>query len=88
MRRLAILLLITMFLYGCTESKGQLGSDAPLDSVPDLVGTYVLNGTDHLGNDYGGHLTILSGDNPGEYKMQWIIIESIQEGIGILEGNQ
>jgi len=48
----------------------------------------VLNGTDYLGNDYGGYLTIRAGDNPSEYKLQWIIIESIQEGLGVLEGNQ
>jgi len=53
-----------------------------------IIGTYVVNGTDHLNNEYGGHLTITSGENPGEFKFQWIIVESIQEGIGILEGNQ
>jgi hypothetical protein len=56
--------------------------------VPEILGTYVLNGTDHLGNDYGGHLTITTTTNPGEYKFQWILMESIQEGTGYLEGNQ
>jgi hypothetical protein len=80
--------LITLIISGCSDNEGQIGRDAPKDSVPDILGTYIVNGTDHLGNDYGGHLTITAGENPSEYKFQWIIIESIQEGIGILNGNQ
>ena len=82
------LLFLSLALFSCSKDEGQIGLDAPLDAVPDIFGTYVLNGTDHLGNDYGGHLTISAGDKPGEYKFQWIIIESIQEGYGVLNGNQ
>lgn len=82
-------LLITSFvLVSCSRGDGQIGPDAPLDAIPEIIGTYVLNGTDHLGNDYGGHLTITAGDDPGEYKFLWIIIESVQEGSGVLTGNQ
>jgi hypothetical protein len=88
MKRVFLFFLITLVLVGCSKEESQIGPDAPPDAVPDLVGTYVLNGTDHLGNKYGGHLTISAGDKPGEYRLQWIIIESIQEGTGILEGNQ
>jgi hypothetical protein len=84
---LLILLIISLFLFACSDEEIVLAPDAPPDSVPDILGTYVVNGTDHLGNDYGGHLTITPGDNPNEYKFQWIIIESIQEGLGILDGN-
>ena len=82
------LLLLSLALFSCSKGEGQIGPDAPPDAVPEIIGTYVLNGTDHLGNDYGGHLTISAGDKPGQYKFQWIIIESIQEGSGVLKGNQ
>lgn len=88
MKRAFLFVLITLLLLGCSRDEGKIGPDAQPDAVPNLVGTYVLNGTDHLGNDYGGHLTISAGEQPGEYKLQWIIIESIQEGTGFLEGNQ
>ena len=35
-----------------------------------------------------GTLPLTAGENPDEYKFQWIIIESVQEGIGVLNGNQ
>ncbi len=82
------LLFFALILFSCAKDTKTIGPDALLGEVPDIVGTYVLNGTDHLGNDYGGHLTISSGDNTGEYHLQWIIVESLQEGFGILEGNQ
>ena len=91
MKRMIFLLieiLLITILTGCSGNEDQHGPDAPPDSVPNILGTYVVNGTDHLGNDYGGHLTITEGENPDEFKFQWIIIESVQEGIGVLKGNQ
>ena len=85
---LLILLILSLTLFACSDDEIVLGPDAPPSSVPDILGTYVVNGTDHLGNDYGGHLTITAGDNPNEYKLQWIIVESIQEGLGSLKGNE
>jgi hypothetical protein len=82
------LLILSFVLVSCSRGEGQIGPDAPLDAIPEIIGTYVLNGTDHLGNDYGGHLTITAGDDPGEYKFLWIIIEGVQEGSGVLTGNQ
>jgi hypothetical protein len=79
---------LSLVLFSCAKDVGQIGPDAPPDAIPEIVGTYVLNGTDHLGNDYGGHLTISASEHPSEYQLQWIIIESVQEGSGILEGNQ
>lgn len=82
------LFFLSLGLFSCSKGEGQIGPDAPPEAVPVILGTYVLNGTDHLGNDYGGHFTISAGDKPGEYKLQWIIIESVQEGSGVLKGNQ
>ena len=48
----------------------------------------MVNGTDDLGNDYGGHLTITAGAASGEYQLQWILMESVQTGTGTIKGNQ
>ena len=86
---IAILLLtLALALASCSRGEGQLGPDASPGNLPDILGTYVVNGTDHLGNDYGGHLTITPGEDPGEYKLQWILMESVQAGTGVLAGNQ
>jgi hypothetical protein len=82
------LILLTLALVGCSRGEGQLGPDASPGNLPDILGTYVVNGTDHLGKDYGGHLTITPGEHPGEYQLQWILMESVQAGTGILNGNQ
>jgi len=65
-----------------------IADDAPADAVPDLVGKYIVNGFDPLGTEYSGHLTVRAGDQPNEYLMQWIVVGSIQEGRGVLQGNQ
>ena len=64
------------------------GEDASADVIPDLVGTYSLNGTDPRGEEYGGLLTIEAGTESGEYQMQWIVTGAIQGGTGTVVGNQ
>ncbi len=90
--KIIVLLLSVMFLMACSARDGSkpTAPDASPDSLPDLIGTYVVNGFDPLGTEYGGHLTILPGDTETEteYKLQWIIVGSIQEGAGVLKGNQ
>ncbi|MBC8507040.1 MAG: hypothetical protein ISR58_15810 [Anaerolineales bacterium] len=92
MKNLKILVLLSLILAlsACSSrNRSQPAApDAKPDSLPDLVGKYAVNGFDPLGTEYGGHLTIFAGNSPGEYQMQWILVGSIQEGIGILKGNQ
>ncbi|MBC8331394.1 MAG: hypothetical protein H8E28_05375 [Anaerolineae bacterium] len=85
-----VLVIVMVALAGCSakEKGGPTTADAPPDAVPDLVGVYVVNGVDPLGTEYGGHLTIRAGEKELEYLLQWIIVGSIQEGTGVLEGNQ
>ena len=87
-RVIFIIVLVSVIVVGCSRGDGEIRADAIPGAVPDILGTYVVNGVDHLNNEYGGHLTITAGEHPGEFKFQWIIVESIQEGIGKLEGNQ
>ena len=89
MKRLSILfLLLTILLTACRGDPAPLGADAPADNVPDISGSYALNATDGTGEEYGGTLSIFPGDAPNEYKMQWLVSGGIQEGTGVLEGNQ
>jgi len=85
-----LLLLLVLTLAACTrrDRLNPSAPDASPDSIPNLIGAYAVNGTDPIGTEYGGHLTILPGDAQDEYKMQWIIVGSIQEGVGVLKGNQ
>lgn len=88
-RPLLILVLALVFLSGCGEDEGSnLAPDAVSGSVPNLVGSYVVNGFDPLGTEYGGHLTITHGAGLNRYNLQWIITGSIQEGTASLEGNK
>lgn len=84
-----IALIMLLSLSACSgKEKGVLGPDASPEAVPDLAGSYVVNGFDPLGTEYSGHLTIWAGDEAGSYRLQWIIVGSIQEGSGKVEGNQ
>lgn len=87
-RILLLILILIVFLAGCREKGGQIGPDAPPDAVPEIAGKYVVNGIDPLGMEYSGHLTIFAGDEPGAYTLQWIVIGNVQEGTGLLKGNQ
>ena len=78
---LLVLFILSLSIVACSKNESVLAPDASPDSVPDLVGTYVLNGTDDLGNDYGGPR------RPTEVELL-SISESIQEGPGVLNGNK
>jgi hypothetical protein len=89
-----ILIVVTMFwfifLVSCSRSDkySPAARDAPLGSVPDLVGEYAVNGFDPMGTEYGGRLSIWAGEIQNEYLMQWIVVGGIQVGTGVVHGNQ
>jgi hypothetical protein len=88
-RAILLMPLLLLALAGCSRGRGQItGADASPGAIPDLAGTYVVNGVDPLGAEYGGWLTILAGDAAGRYTLRWIVTESIQEGAGMIEGNR
>lgn len=88
MKQFSILfLLLALSLTACRGDPAQLGVDASADNVPNIIGSYALNATDPTGEEYGGTLTILEGEQPNEYKMQWLVSGGIQQGTGTLEGN-
>jgi hypothetical protein len=83
-----LILLLSASLAACGRKPAELGADAPADNVPNIIGEYAINGFDPLGEEYGGRLTITAGDNPNEYKMQWIVSGGVHDGVGVLDGNQ
>ncbi|HEY53448.1 MAG TPA: hypothetical protein G4N94_08330 [Caldilineae bacterium] len=85
---LLTLLILALAACGNRERPTITGEDASPDAIPDLVGSYSLNGIDPKGNEYGGVLIIKAGTKPGEYAMQWLITGAIQEGTGRVVGNQ
>ena len=82
-------LLVLLAAGACSARSGPaaLSADADPAAVPDLTGDYALNGVNAVGSEYGGTLSMWAGDDPGSYRMQWIITGSIQEGMGYLNGN-
>ncbi len=89
MKRISILLLlVAISLTSCRGDPAELGMDASADNLPNIIGSYALNATDPTGEEYGGTLTIIEGEQPNEYKLQWLVSGGIQEGMGTLEGNQ
>ena len=89
-RYLIVLFFLLLLLPACSgrSEPAEMAAPANPENLPDIVGTYVVNGFDPLGLEYGGHLTIIQGDQPGSYQMQWIIVGGVQEGRGVLKGNQ
>ncbi len=77
---LVVIVALTVLTSACVLTGG---SDARPDSI---VGQYVLNGVDPTGAEYAGHLTIESGESPGEYRLQWIV-NGVQVGSGTLSGS-
>jgi len=90
MKRYLITIILLIFISACTvrDKPGEMVPDADPTNIPDLVGTYVVNGVDPIGDEYGGHLTITAGDETGTYNLQWIVTGGIQEGFGVVKGNQ
>ena len=87
-KHLLLTFTLLLILTACARrTGGPLAEDAPPDQVPSLLGEFALNGFDAEGNEYGGRLTITQ-DGADEYRLQWIISDSIQEGTGALNGNQ
>jgi hypothetical protein len=82
--------MLILLISACTSTNesGEMAPDADTDSLPDLTGTYVINGVDPIGDEYGGHLTIVPGRDNHTYHLQWIIVGGIQEGVGLVKGNQ
>lgn len=85
-----LLLVVALIIIACSSRNepGEMAPDADPDNLPDLVGTYVVNGVDPLGDEYSGHLMITLGKEPGTYDLQWVLVGGIQEGFGIVRGNQ
>jgi hypothetical protein len=90
MKHYIISIILLLSIFGCTTKNkpGQMATDADPTNIPDLVGTYVVNGIDPIGDEYGGHLTITAGEDAGTYNLQWIVTGGIQEGFGVVKGNQ
>ena len=54
----------------------------------ELGGSYAVNGFDPDGIEYGGVLTIEATERPGEYALHWVVTGAVQEGHGVLSGDQ
>ena len=87
---LVVTCLFVLTLSACTmRERAQIkGTDASPDALPTIVGSYSVNGFDPLGTEYGGNLTVAPAEAAYQYKLQWIITGSIQEGEGRVEGNK
>ena len=89
MKRISILfLLLAISLTACRGDPAELGMDASTDSLPNIVGSYALNATDPTGEECGGTQTSTEGEQPNEYKFQWLGSGGMQQGTGTLEGNK
>ena len=85
-----VMCLLVVAVSACTmRERSQIkGGDASPDALPTIVGSYSVNGFDPLGTEYGGNLTVAPAEAADQYKLQWIITGSIQEGEGRIEGNK
>ena len=90
MKQYLIAIILLLLIFGCTarNKPSEMAPDADTTNIPDLTGTYVVNGVDPIGDEYGGHLTITVDEEPGTYRLQWIVTGGIQEGYGVVKGNQ
>ncbi len=88
MKRIYILFLLLAIGLSACRTPAKLGADAPADNVPNIIGSYALNGFDPSGEEYGGTLSITAGEKANEYKLQWLITGAVHIGAGSLEGNQ
>jgi hypothetical protein len=84
-----LLLLTALLLVSCRKGTGVIqGEPADPANLPDITGVYAVNGIDPGDAEYSGTLKIESGDKPDTYKLHWIVTGAIQEGEGVIEGNQ
>ena len=93
LKRITLALIAVGVLVACQRG----GTVAELESIGDpanpaeietIAGSYVVNGFVPLGTEYSGYLSVVETDVPDTYTFQWIVVGSIQEGTGTLEGNQ
>ncbi len=85
---LILLLLSALLLTGCRNKGVIQGQPADPAHLPDIAGSYAVNGVDVAGENYGGTLIIQPGDQPGVYQLQWIVTGAVQQGEGRIQGNQ
>ncbi len=88
MRPFVTALVLSLVLTACSggDDDPALAPPAEPGEIGDLSGSYVVNGFDPLGSEYGGSLTIASG-GAGAYTLSWIVTGSIQAGEGEIVGN-
>ena len=91
LKRLSLILLLgltALLLTSCRNGGAIKGEPADANNLPDIVGLYAVNGVDSGGAQYSGTLKIEKGADPDSYKLHWIVTGAIQEGDGVIEGNQ
>lgn len=81
MRSTWILLALCLTLVACYVPSVQ-------GDRSELGGSYVVNGFDPDGIEYGGVLTIEPAERPDEYTLHWVVTGAVQEGHGVLTGDQ
>ncbi len=82
-----LLILIALLLTSCRNGGNIKGKPVDANNLPDIVGLYAVNGVDSGGAGYSGTLKVEKGD-AGGYKLHWIVTGAIQEGEGVIDGNQ
>ncbi|MGF1666003.1 MAG: hypothetical protein ACFCVC_06985 [Acidimicrobiia bacterium] len=74
-------LVFGLVLAACSTPGSQISQGEGLN------GTYVVNGIDPVGIEYGGTVIIEESDS-GEITLQWLVTGAILEGTGRLLGDQ
>ncbi|MEL6984267.1 MAG: hypothetical protein AAFO29_17705, partial [Actinomycetota bacterium] len=75
---------LVLMVYACALP-GQL--PVGQDGGDGLAGLYTVNGTDPVGSEYSGTLTIVETDDPRIFDVQWLVTGARQEGTGRLQGS-
>lgn len=75
---------LVLMVYACAlPGRLVVGRDAE-DGLP---GIYTVNGTDPVGGEYSGTLTVVGTDDPRSFDVQWLVTGARQEGTGVLRGS-